>query len=171
LRRAAIDSPELAKHYLQLPELAVRLALIRLNSGLMSVRLGDLTMVDRGDGGETTDENSVLVRLPNWQAEPVEKLVTFKRHELNIIFRIYGQMVAAGEWRDYAIDHLRDRAVFSIFRRTSEVPMFRVVKDPRLARRQGAYSIVSASGQILKRGHDLAVLLRYFDKRLKLVIS
>ncbi len=128
-------------------------------------------MVDRGDGGETADENSVLVRLPDWQGEPAERLVTFKRHELNTIFRIYGQMVAAGEWRDYAIDHLRDRAVFSIFRRASEVPMFRVVKDPRLARRQGAYSIVSASGQILKRGHDLAMLLRYFDKRLKLVVS
>jgi hypothetical protein len=128
-------------------------------------------MVDRGDGGETTDEQSVLVRLPDWHAEPVEKLVTFNRQELNTIFRTYGQMVSAGEWRDYAIDHLRDRAVFSIFRRTSEVPMFRVVKDPKLARRQGAFSLVSASGQILKRGHDLAAVLRFFDKRLKLVVS
>jgi hypothetical protein len=128
-------------------------------------------MVDRGDGGETAEENSVLVRLPDWQAEPAERLVTFSRPELNIIFRTYGRMVAAGEWRDYAIDHLSDRAVFSIFRRTSEVPMFRVVKDPKRVRRQGAYSLVSASGQILKRGHDLAMLLRYFDKRLKLVVS
>lgn len=128
-------------------------------------------MVDRGDGGETTDEQPVLVRLPDWQAEPVEKLVTFNRAELNTIFRTYGQMVAAGEWRDYAIDHLRDRAVFSIFRRTSEVPMFRVIKDPKLARRQGAYLLVSASGQILKRGHDLAKLMGHFDKRLKLVVS
>jgi hypothetical protein len=128
-------------------------------------------MVDRGDGSETADEHSVLVRLPEWQAEPIVKLVTFNRPELNTIFRTYGQMVAAGEWRDYAIDHLRDRAVFSIFRRTSEVPMFRIIKDPKLARRQGAYSLVSASGQILKRGQDLAQLMRYFDKRLKLVVS
>jgi hypothetical protein len=128
-------------------------------------------MVDRGDGSETADEHSVLVRLPEWQAEPIVKLVTFNRPELNTIFRTYGQMVAAGEWRDYAIDHLRDRAVFSIFRRTSEVPMFRIIKDPKLARRQGAYSLVSASGQILKRGQDLAQLMRYFEKRLKLVVS
>jgi hypothetical protein len=128
-------------------------------------------MVDRGDGSETADEHSVLVRLPEWQAEPIVKLVTFNRPELNTIFRTYGQMVAAGEWRDYAIDHLRDRAVFSIFRRTSEVPMFRIIKDPKLARRQGAYSLISASGQILKRGQDLAQLMRYFDKRLKLVVS
>lgn len=127
--------------------------------------------MDRSDGGEITDENSVLIRLPDWQAEPVERLVTFDRPELNTIFRTYGRMVAAGEWRDYAIDHLPDRAVFSIFRRTSEVPMFRVVKEPRRMRRQGAYSLVSATGQILKRGHDLAFLLRYFDKRLKLVVS
>lgn len=128
-------------------------------------------MVDRGDGGETADESSVLVRLPDWQAELMEKPVTFDRLELNTIFRTYGRMVAAGEWRDYAIDHLRDRAVFSIFRRTSEVPMFQVIKDPRKARRQGAYSLVAATGQIIKRGHDLAQLMRHFDKRLLKIVS
>ena len=68
-------------------------------------------------------------------------------------------MVAANEWRDYAIDQLPDRAVFSVFRRTSETPLFRIIKDPKLARKQGAYSVVAASGLILKRGHDLARVL------------
>ena len=64
-------------------------------------------------------------------------------------------MVADGEWRDYAIDFLKDRAVFSVFRRASEVPIYRIEKDPRLARKQGMYSVVSATGLILRRGHEL----------------
>src|SRR5664279_2001525 len=72
--------------------------------------------------------------------------VTFDRLELNRILGLYGRMVAAGEWRDYAIDFLRDRAVFSIFRHASEVPIYRVEKSPRLARRQGAYSVITATG-------------------------
>ena len=64
-------------------------------------------------------------------------------------------MVGEGEWRDYAIDHLKDRAVFSVFRRASEVPLFRIEKDPKLARKQGAFSVIAASGLIVKRGHDL----------------
>jgi hypothetical protein len=90
--------------------------------------------------------------------------VTFTRAEINKILAVYGRHVASGEWRDYAIDHLRDRAVFSIFRRTSEVPLYRVVKDPKLARRQGAYSLVTATGVILKRGQELANVLRAIDK-------
>ncbi|OYR10548.1 hypothetical protein CEV33_2010 [Brucella grignonensis] len=78
-------------------------------------------------------------------------------------------MVATGAWRDYAIDHLADRAVFSIFRRASEVPLFRVEKNPKLAQKQGAYSVIAASGLILKRGHELERVLRVFDKSLKLV--
>lgn len=78
-------------------------------------------------------------------------------------------MVAAGEWRDYAIDHLRDRAVFSVFRRTSEVPLYQIVKTPALARRQGAFSVMAASGLILKRGHELGRVLTVFDKPLRLV--
>jgi len=95
--------------------------------------------------------------------------VTFDRRELNEILNVYGRKVAEGEWRDYAIDHLKDRAVFSIFRRSSEMPLYRVEKDPRLARRQGAYSVIAATGLILKRGHDLANVLRVLDRRLKLV--
>src|SRR6202163_3869491 len=81
--------------------------------------------------------------------------VTFDRRELNRIFGLYGRMVAAGEWRDYAIDFLKDRAVFSVFRRASEVPIYRIEKDPRLARKQGIYSVISATGLILRRGHEL----------------
>jgi hypothetical protein len=90
--------------------------------------------------------------------------VTFNRRELNRILDLYGRKVAAGEWRDYAIDFLKDRAVFSVFRRTSEVPLYRIEKDPKLAQRQGAYSVISASGHILRRGHELERVLRAIDK-------
>lgn len=96
--------------------------------------------------------------------------VSFNRRELGEILNVYGRRVADGEWRDYAIDILRDKAVFSIYRRSSEMPLFRIVKDPKLARRQGAYSVIAAGGMILKRGHTLANVLRVFEKRrLKLV--
>jgi hypothetical protein len=95
--------------------------------------------------------------------------VTFERRELDRILRLYGRMVAAGEWRDYAIDFLKDRAVFSVFRRASEVPIYRIEKNPRLARRQGAYSIVSATGLIVRRGHELDRVLRAIDKPVNLV--
>lgn len=127
-------------------------------------------MVDRGDGGEISDDTSVLVPLRDWRRK-ADRIVTFDRRELNTILRVYGVMVGAGEWRDYAIDHLRDQAVFSVFRRTSEVPVFRIVKDPKLARRQGAYSILASSGQVLKRGHDLSRLLNFFDRKLRLVVG
>jgi Protein of unknown function (DUF2794) len=90
--------------------------------------------------------------------------VSFNRRELDAILRVYGRKVAEGEWRDYAVDHLTDRAVFSIFRRASEMPMFRVEKVPALARKQGAYRIVAASGLILKRGHEIATVLKVLDK-------
>ena len=80
-------------------------------------------------------------------------------------------MVASGEWRDYAIDFMRDRAVFSVFRRASEVPIYRIEKNPRLARRQGAYSVITATGLILKRGPDLDRVLRVLDHSLRLVVN
>jgi len=95
--------------------------------------------------------------------------VTFDRRELNRIFGLYGRMVAAGEWRDYAIDFLRDRAVFSVFRRTSEVPIYRIEKNPKLARRQGVYSVISATGLIVRRGQELDRVLRSIDKSLRVV--
>lgn len=102
--------------------------------------------------------------------EPREAPYTaFDRHELSEILKVYGRMVAAGEWRDYAIDTLKDRAVFSIFRRSSEYPLYRIEKNPKLARRQGAYAVISQTGMILKRGPDLARVLRVIDKSLSLV--
>jgi hypothetical protein len=97
--------------------------------------------------------------------------VTFDRRELDRILRLYGRMVAAGEWRDYAIDFLKDRAVFSVFRRSSEVPIYRIEKNPRLARRQGAYSVISATGLIVRRGHELERVLRVLDKSVALVTA
>lgn len=93
-------------------------------------------------------------------------VVYFMRPELNQILNVYGKMVAAGEWRDYAIDHLIDNAVFSIFRRASEMPLYRIIKEPALASQQGAWRIMGMDGQILKRGHKLDQLLRYFDRQL-----
>jgi hypothetical protein len=93
-------------------------------------------------------------------------LVSFDRSELNHILTLYGRMVSAGEWRDYALDFLDEVAVFSIFRRTSEMALFRIEKRPRLRGRQGQYSVVAAGGVILKRGHELALVLKIFDKKL-----
>jgi Protein of unknown function (DUF2794) len=97
--------------------------------------------------------------------------VTFSRRELNRILDLYGRKVAAGEWRDYAIDFLKDRAVFSVFRRTSECPLYRIEKNPKLARRQGAYSVISATGLIVRRGHELDRVLRSIDVSLSLVAN
>ncbi|WP_305987892.1 DUF2794 domain-containing protein [Roseibium sp. MMSF_3544] len=98
-------------------------------------------------------------------AQPSTPVVAFNRRELDTILRLYGRMVADGEWRDYAIDLLKDRAVFSVFRRSSEMPLYRIEKDPKLARRQGAYSVVATGGMILKRGQDLAQVLRVLEKK------
>lgn len=109
----------------------------------------------RGYGGGPDDEGQT---------------VSFDRKELNLILRLYGIQVGAGEWRDYAIDMMRDKAVFSVFRRSSEVPLYRIEKDPKLARRQGAYSVVAASGHILKRGRDLAHVLRVLEPKPRLAV-
>ena len=99
--------------------------------------------------------------------QPDEKPVTrFDRTELNRILTIYGRMVAAGEWRDYAMDFLEDVAVFSIFRRSSEMALFRVEKQPRLRGKQGQYAVIAAGGLVLKRGHELAQVLKIFDRKL-----
>ena len=102
-------------------------------------------------------------------ATPPPNRVTFNRLELNRILNLYGRMVADGEWRDYAIDFLKDRAVFSVFRRASEVPIYRIEKDPRLARKQGMYSVISATGLILRRGPELERVLLVIDRKLALV--
>ncbi|HEY7669611.1 MAG TPA: DUF2794 domain-containing protein [Hyphomicrobium sp.] len=106
---------------------------------------------------------------PGSPGAEVQRCITFNRQELTAILTIYGRKVAAGEWRDYAIDVGRDKAVFSVFRRASECPLYRIEKTPKLARRQGAYAIVAPAGLILKRGHDLCRVLRIFEDQLRLV--
>jgi hypothetical protein len=101
---------------------------------------------------------------------PREAVCAFDRIELMQILDLYGRQVAAGEWRDYSIDFERDRAVFSIFRRTSEMPLFRIEKCPRLARKQGAYSVIAAGGQVLKRGHDLARVIAILAPKVQVVV-
>jgi hypothetical protein len=93
------------------------------------------------------------------------KVTRFDRRELELILSAYGRLVAEGECRDYAIGSFRDHAVFCMHKRTSDAPTWTVEKRPELARRQGAYSVSNATGQILKRGQDLAQVLRVFDKR------
>ena len=98
-----------------------------------------------------------------------QKETTFDRRELLRILDLYGRMVAAGEWRDYALDFGRETATFSVYRRTSEVPLYRIEKNPKLARKQGAFSVITATGLILKRGHELARVLTAFDKGMRVV--
>jgi len=107
------------------------------------------------------------VRTPSAPANQV----TFSRRELNRILGLYGRKVAAGEWRDYAIDFMKDRAVFSVFRRSSEVPIYRIEKNPKLERRQGAYSIISATGLIVRRGPELERVLRSIDRSQLAVVN
>jgi hypothetical protein len=92
--------------------------------------------------------------------------VAFHRTELGVILGLYGRMVAAGEWRDYGISCLRDVAVFSVFRRTAEHPVYRIEKRPKLAGRQGQYAVIGMDGRILKRGHDLRTVLRVLERKL-----
>jgi hypothetical protein len=97
--------------------------------------------------------------------------IAFDRLELNRILTVYGRMVAAGEWRDYALDLLEEVAVFSIFRHASEIPLYRIEKRPKLRSRQGQYSVIAHGGVILKRGHDLAQVLKVLDKKLLKAMS
>lgn len=97
---------------------------------------------------------------------PVPEQVAFNRAELGAILGVYGRMVAAGEWRDYAMSFLREVAVFSIFRRSAETPLYRIEKTSRLRNRQGMYAVIGMDGQILKRGHDLKAVLHVFDRKL-----
>ena len=100
-----------------------------------------------------------------------EQSVSFDRRELNVILSLYGQMVAAGEWRDYGISCLRQSAVFSVFRRTAENPLYRIEKHPHLRNRQGMYAVIGMDGQILKRGHDLAQVLKVIERKMLRVIT
>lgn len=109
-----------------------------------------------------------LARSPGGrnQAAPV---VSFDRRELTAILSLYGRKVASGEWRDYALDFLRERAIFSIYKRSSERPLYFIEKSPKLRNRQGQYLVGSQDGRILKRGHVLETVLRVLDPKLALV--
>lgn len=122
-----------------------------------------------GERQHADDRTAPVVDLRQYRQDRDPLPVTFHRRELDAILWIYGRMVGEGEWRDYAIDHLRDKAVFSVFKRSGEMPLYRIEKDPKLAARQGAFSVVNTAGMILKRGHDLRQVLKVFDKKLKLV--
>lgn len=99
-------------------------------------------------------------------ARPAADVVAFDRHELGTILSLYGRMVAAGEWRDYGLSFLRDVAVFSVFRRAAENPLYRIEKRPRLRSAQGMYAVVGMDGQVLRRGHDLRIVLRVLERKL-----
>ena len=94
------------------------------------------------------------------------RVVFFERRELERLLRVYGRMVAAGEWRDYGISCLREVAVFSVFRRTAENPLYRIEKRPKLRAKQGIYAVIAQDGQVLRRGHDLAQVLRVRERKL-----
>lgn len=113
-----------------------------------------------------SDPAPQVIPFPDASSTPQ---VAFKRDELRVIFNLYGRRVAEGEWRDYALDFRRDKAIFSIYRRSSEMPLYRIEKDPRLARKQGAYAVIAAGGLVMKRGNDLARVLGVLEKPLRAV--
>jgi hypothetical protein len=105
------------------------------------------------------------------QSQAAAPVISFNQRELGVIFNLYAARVAAGEWRDYALDFTPSKAVFSIFRRSCETPLFRIEKNPSLARRQGAYSVIDGGGLVLRRGQDLARVLGVLDRKLRLVCA
>jgi hypothetical protein len=111
-----------------------------------------------------------VASAPAPAATPTPATVAFDRHELREIFNLYGRMVASGEWRDYAMDFGKEKAVFSVYRRSNEHPLYRIEKNPKLARKQGAYAVIAVTGLILKRGHELARVLQVLDKPVKLAV-
>jgi len=96
----------------------------------------------------------------------IPEKTAFDRAELAVIMGLYGHMVAAGEWRDYGMSFLKDVAIFAIFRRTAEHPLYRIEKRPSLRHKQGQYSVIGADGQILRRGQDLKKVLRTLERKL-----
>ncbi|WP_354066484.1 DUF2794 domain-containing protein [Devosia sp. 2618] len=114
-----------------------------------------------------------MVQASDASASPAQSkvpaIVAFDRKELALILNVYGRKVGLGEWRDYAMDFLRERAVFSIYARVSERPLYIVEKTPKLRNKQGQYAVTNQQGRILKRGHDLALVLRVLDPQLAIV--
>ena len=98
-------------------------------------------------------------------------IATFDRCELTRILDLYGRMVAAGHWRDYAISFSPDAAVFAAFRRTSERPETRIEKRPALRLNQGAFALIGEQGMVLKRGQDLGLILAPVERRLMRLVG
>jgi Protein of unknown function (DUF2794) len=117
----------------------------------------------------SADSTPSVVDLREYRQSKDLLPVTFHRKELDAILWLYGRMVGEGEWRDYAIDHLKEKAVFSVFKRAGEMPFYRIEKNPRLAAKQGAFAVINVNGLILKRGQELNQVLKVFDKVLRLV--
>ncbi len=117
-------------------------------------------------GGKETQTVDMVMHTQTPFSGGGSDTVMFHRTELNTILSLYGRMVAAGEWRDYGISTLRDCAVFSVFRRTAEHPIYRIEKRPKLRLKQGQYSVVGMDGHILKRGNDLRAVLRVLERKL-----
>lgn len=109
---------------------------------------------------------TVQTPTPFSRPEAIPEQVAFDRAELSVILGVYGRMVAAGEWRDYGMSFLKEVAIFSIFRRAAEHPIYRIEKRPRLRQKQGMYSVIGMDGQILKRGQDLRTVLRVLERKL-----
>jgi hypothetical protein len=119
-------------------------------------------MTKQTEQGGSPDD--VVIDLREYRDARDPMPVTYHRLELNQILRVYGRMVGEGEWRDYAIDFYKDKAVFSVFKRSGDLPLYQIEKNPKLAAKQGAFMIVNTQGRILKRGHELAQVLKFFDK-------
>jgi len=111
-----------------------------------------------------------VIQAPQFAPKPPEQ-IAFDRRELGVILSLYGRMVAAEERRDYGISCLREVAIFAVFRRTAEHPLYRIEKRPRLRQKQGQYAVIGPDGQVLKRGHDLAIVLRVLERKLIRVID
>ena len=113
--------------------------------------------------------NNFIPIYPQYESK-LSQNVFYQRSELNMMLSLYGRMVAAGEWRDYGISSLRDVAIFSVFRRTAEQPLYRVEKRPKLRNKQGEYAVIGMDGQILKRGHNLKTVLHVLERKLIRVV-
>lgn len=100
---------------------------------------------------------------------PVPEIVAFNRQELATLLNVYGRKVSAGDWRDYAMDFLKDRALFSVYQRNSERPMFVIEKNPKLRNKQGQYMVTNHQGRVLKRGQVLEQVLRVLDAQFAVV--
>jgi len=111
---------------------------------------------------------SNVVNLPtsssNHKTRPPSQ-VAFNRQELSLILNVYGQMVSNGDWKDYAMDFLKDKAIFSIYRKATEHALYKIEKVPALRHKQGQFAVIAPGGLILKRGHDLKTVLKVFDKQ------